>query len=217
MGWWEKQKRVWWCNSCQESIFSSQCALSVCVCRWQLPDPAAPPWPQSPAAPQESRSLSTCPSQTGTHCMMCEGISSHWACSFIILPTTSNMTYKASWEMLGSRNIFTHVSSRIKCGWQFPHCGEICLVLWQWYFDYSQAKPELSLISLPSKSYSWGNSVSKRLPSYSLCSGSITCSFTSTARASLGFSWGEVNWEKQQWPVPLIHGLYCPAISLYLN
>lgn len=118
-------------------------------------------------------------------------------------------------------------------------------VWWQWCFDHSPAKPELSLISPASKYYMWEHSISKIFSSYTLFAQQMSDAalpvvllehfrFLLRRRRRRGtgkmldrnqrcrggekpdYSGLEGVWERQQWPVPLIQWLYCLARSPYL-
>lgn len=178
MGQQEKQKWVWWCNTCHELIFSSWCVCCEGVCWWQLTDPATAllrcgVWstkhhtnlrdPEHPQPPLRNKHL------------LYEAYV-HWAYGFIILLNIRNTACEVSWKMLGSRNpeqlVFTLLfPPELNVDGNFHTSKESVMagpVLWQWCFDHSPAKPELSPISPASKYYMWGHLVSKIFSSYAL-------------------------------------------------
>lgn len=231
---WEKLKQVWWGKSgaFQESVFSSLCAQCVCVCVQM-----AAPWPCHKAPQQhESQSNSICPSNTSSRSAMCEGIPSHLA-----LWHSNHVACGVSWGILGSRNIQQKMFSlvfppELNMDGNFHTVKESSVagrVPWQQCFDYSPVKPEVSPISPASKFNTWGCLVSKIFSSYTLSTQQMPHS-APWVELPLGrmMSKGtgkvmernqrhrgenpdcsdlEGVWEKQQWPVPLSHGLHCLA------
>lgn len=215
--------------------YSAPCVHSVCVC---VCVQMAAPWPCHKAPQQhESQSISICPSNTSSRSAMCEGIPSHlalWHSNHMACGVSWGILGSRNIQQKMFSLVFLpelHMDGNFHTVKESSVAGR---VLWQQCFDYSPVKPEASPISPASKFNTWGCLVSKIFSSYTLSTqqmphsapqvelplGRMMSKGTGKVMERNQRHRGGENpdcsdlegvWEKQQWPMPLSHGLHCLA------